>query len=90
MHLEEYHGKYENVIEEIKAMEQDRDGNEQIDIDIEYELESITSDEINYQYILSLIQAYLSQKDAFYEKPSEADIKESNDYLISLEKRNVR
>jgi len=88
--LEEYHGKYENVIEEIKVTEKGGDGNGRIDIDIEYELESITSDEINYQYILSLIQAYLPQRDVFYEKPSETDIKEINDYLISLKKRNEK
>lgn len=88
--LEEYHGKYENVIEEIKLMEKGRDGNGQIDIDIEYELESITSDEINYQYILSLIQAYLPQRDTFYERPSETDIKEINDFLTSLKKRNEK
>lgn len=86
--LEEYHGKYENVIEEIKEMEKGKEGNGKIEIDIEYELESITSDEINYQYILSLIQAYMPQKNTVYEKPSETDVKEINDYLISLKKRN--
>lgn len=60
--IEEYHGKYVNVIEFLKVPpigEVDP-----IEIDIEYELESVRTDEINYEYILMLIQAFVPSNDA--------------------------
>ncbi|WP_188203816.1 type I restriction endonuclease subunit R [Desemzia incerta] len=60
--IEEYHGKYVNVIEFLKIPpigEVDP-----IEIDIEYELESVRTDEINYEYILMLIQAFVPSNDA--------------------------
>ena len=44
-----------NVIEEIKRRKPEDDEPEE-PIDLEYELESIRTDEINYEYIVSLIQ----------------------------------
>ena len=35
--LEEYQGKYENLLERIKALTSDSDGEDILDIDIEYE-----------------------------------------------------
>ena len=86
--LEDYKGKYENVIQEIRADREDRPEDEVDTIDIEYELESISTDEVNYQYILNLIQAYLPQRSVSYEKPSEKDVEEINEYLKSLSARN--
>lgn len=53
--IDDYTGKYKNVIEEIKRRKPEDDEPEE-PIDLEYELESIRTDEINYEYIVSLIQ----------------------------------
>ena len=86
--LENYHGKYINILESLKPG--GGEPTDPIDIDIEYELESIKTEDINYEYILMLIQAYVppSEKD-------DADIqvtpKESNEidiYIKDLRRNN--
>lgn len=57
---EEYRGKYENVIDELKKR---REGGgtlvDNIEFDVSYELETTHTEEINYEYIISLIQSYV-------------------------------
>lgn len=86
--LEEYQGKYENLLERIKALTSDSDGEDILDIDIEYELEAFTTDEINYQYILSLIQAYLPKQNQAYQAPTAKNNEEIEQYLEQLAQRN--
>ena len=52
--------KYVNVLEEIKA-QRDGEGDDPdpVEIDIEYELESVKTEEINYEYVLMLIQSFV-------------------------------
>ncbi|WP_367565361.1 type I restriction endonuclease subunit R [Lacrimispora sp.] len=85
--LEEYQGKYKNVIEKIREYTTGT-GVIENDIDIEYELESFTTDEINYQYILMLIQACLPHKGRVSQPLSENDTREIDEYLKSLSQRN--
>lgn len=63
--IENFAGQYQNVIEELRRRrrEDQEDEDKELLIDIEYELESIRTDEINYQYILSLIQVLIENKD---------------------------
>lgn len=92
--IEEYHGKYVNVIEELKP--DPTDPEKAIDIDIEYELESVNTDEINYEYILLLIQAFVpksSKEEQQEEKDIEPTIMDSNEitkYLDDLERGNPK
>lgn len=92
--IEEYHGKYVNVIEELKP--DPTDPEKAIDIDIEYELESVNTDEINYEYILLLIQAFVpkSSKEEQQEEPDTEptvmDSKEITKYLDDLERGNPK
>lgn len=85
--LESYHGKYVNTLEKLRKEKED-DGD--IEIDIEYELESVKTDEINYEYILQLIQAFVPEEDdenevrASKEKTGE----EINQYIARLKKSN--
>ncbi|WP_074593202.1 type I restriction endonuclease subunit R [Bacillus cereus] len=85
--IEEYHGKYVNALEKLR---QDKTGLEQIDVNIEYELESVKTEEINYEYILLLIQAFLPNTHDEKEKnpPDEKTVEEINQYLANLKKGN--
>lgn len=86
--IEAFNGKYVNALEELKKELKDE---EIIDIDIAYELESIRTEEINYEYILMLIQAFVPQGDDEYElvtRKDEKATKEVNKYLDDLAKTN--
>lgn len=65
--IESYYGKYVNVLEELRADNHENDDEEDDPIDIEYMLRTHRIEEINYHYILSLIQQFLpkDKKKAF-------------------------
>ncbi|WP_242254846.1 type I restriction endonuclease subunit R [Bacillus cereus group sp. BfR-BA-01403] len=85
--IEEYHGKYVNVLEKLRKEKEDVDD---IEINIEYELESVKTDEINYEYILQLIQAFLpkTQEKENVELSSQKMVDEINQYIRWLKKSN--
>ena len=88
--IEELRGKYVNAIEKIRTEPVDA---EIIEIDIEYELESIKTEEINYEYILMLIQAFVPSGDDEYELLAKEDGKatqEVNKYLDELSQTNPK
>lgn len=89
--FEEYHGKYVNALEEFKPIV--IDPKIESDIDIEYELESIKTDEINYEYILMLIQQFVPTGSDEYELVGREDAKisaEVDKYLGELYKSNPK
>ncbi|MRB36046.1 type I restriction endonuclease subunit R [Bacillus thuringiensis] len=85
--IEEYHGKYVNALEKLRKEKEDVDD---IEINIEYELESVKTDEINYEYILQLIQAFLpkTQEQENVEVSSQKMVDEINQYISWLKKSN--
>ncbi|MDN6729898.1 MAG: type I restriction endonuclease subunit R [Alkalibacterium sp.] len=88
--IETLHGKYVNTLEELRS---DKLEDEPLDIDIEYELESIKTEEINYEYILMLIQAFVPSGDDEYELVPKEDKKateEVNKYIEELAKSNPK
>ncbi|MCJ7843628.1 type I restriction endonuclease subunit R [Lederbergia sp. NSJ-179] len=90
--IENYQGKYHNALEVIKS-EKNNDPSEPIEIDIEYELESIKTEEINYEYILMLIQSFVpSGKDEYELIPNkdEKAVTEVNKYIDDLGKNNPK
>ncbi|MCL1949503.1 MAG: type I restriction endonuclease subunit R [Turicibacter sp.] len=90
--IEDYSGTYENVIEEMKrrktANKEDDEGAEPLDI--MYELESVRTDEINYDYILSLIQAFIPMEGSDTRELSTKDIKAIDGYIGEMGKTNPR
>ncbi len=90
--IEEFKGKYVNILDEIRPDIVEA-GPEDLEVDIEYELESIKTEEINYEYILMLIQSFVPQGDDAYELIPKTDRKaaaEVNQYLNDLEKVNPK
>lgn len=88
--LEEFAGKYHNIIEELgsRTPDEEEPGQEEMLLDIEYELESIRTDEINYEYILSLIQAFIPEGEHSRRDFTNKDIETIDSYIRELEKRN--
>ncbi|MEN1967820.1 type I restriction endonuclease subunit R [Lentibacillus sp. N15] len=90
--IENYQGKYQNTLEVIKS-ENRNDPVEPVEIDIEYELESIKTEEINYEYILMLIQSFVPSGNDEYELIPDMNnkaITEVNNYINNLEKSNPK
>ncbi|MGN0950181.1 MAG: HsdR family type I site-specific deoxyribonuclease [Mitsuokella sp.] len=65
--LNDYTGKYQNVLEELRHKTETED----IDVDVEYELETVTSVTIDYRYIVALIQKYVPDDDVLVAPPVE-------------------
>ena len=84
--LERYLGLYRNVLAELKSRIEDDDDGEPLDI--HYELESIQVDEINYAYILTLIQSLIEQGQSQEKNLSAQDKEAVDNYIESLEKTN--
>lgn len=87
--IEKYAGKYENVIEELRRRKQngDEDGEEK-PLDIYYELESIRTDEINYDYILRLIQSFIPEEEGSNNEMTEKEATVISGYIDDLAKHN--
>lgn len=88
--IEEFNGKYVNALEELRT---DSEGEELIDIDIEYELESVKTEDINYEYIVLLIQAFVPSGDDEYEllgRDDEKTTEEVNKYIDELSRSNPK
>lgn len=86
--IEELAGKYENVLEELKRRRDDNKEDED-PIDIMYELESVHTDEINYEYILSLIQAFIPEGESEVPEFSDKDMRAIGNYITELRKTNM-
>lgn len=89
--IEEYSGQYQNAIEELKNRIGKKGGD--IDIDISYELSTVKTEKINYEYILMLIQAFVPSGDDEYELIAKEDRKateEVNRYIADLAKNNAK
>lgn len=91
--IEEYQGKYQNALEVIKDLKPVGEDPDEPGIDIEYELESIKTEEINYEYILMLIQSFVPSEKDEYELIPQRDEKaaaEVDKYLSDLERNNQK
>ena len=86
--IEEFAGKYENIMDELKRRKGDDDDPDIVPIDIMYELESVRTDEINYEYILSLIQAFIPEVEGESKELSDKDVKAISTYIGELRKTN--
>lgn len=88
--IEDYHGKYENALQEIKERIGENDV-EEILFDIDYKLSSIGTDKIDYEYLILLIQNLsnerYNQKD---DKPSKKRVNEIEKYISDFKQTNPK
>ena len=84
--LEAYLGLYQNILAEIKS--RDPEVGSEDELDIHYELESVQVDEINYAYILMLIQSMIQQEENDEQALSDKDIVTVDSYIESLNRTN--
>lgn len=91
--IENYLGKYNNALEVLRNLRKENGiPPEPTEIDIEYELESIKTEEINYEYILTLIQSFVPSKGEELEVGSYEDnkiVKEIREYIDDLREVNL-
>lgn len=85
--IENFVGKYQNVIEELRRRRDENPEGEETPFDIEYELESIHTDEINYHYILSLIQTLIESNE---QNITSKERNLVNNYIEDLNKSNPK
>lgn len=85
--IENFVGQYQNVIEELRGRRDENPEGEETPFDIEYELESIHTDEINYHYILSLIQTLIESKE---QNITTKERNLVNNYIEDLNKSNPK
>ena len=90
MFIEDTRVTYEVVKEKVKeATGKDKPTTEDDDqFDPDYELENTGRQEINYAYIVQLIQAYIPSDDKENSKRTKAEVKEIDDYIENLGKNN--
>ncbi|WP_278898284.1 type I restriction endonuclease subunit R, EcoR124 family [Lactobacillus gallinarum] len=90
MFIEDTRATYEVVKEKVKeATGKDKPATEDDDqFDPDYELENTGRQEINYAYIVQLIQAYIPSDDKENSKRTKAEVKEIDDYIENLGKNN--
>ena len=88
--IERYTAHYKNALEKIKEVEPE-DEKGQLEIDLEYVIESVKIDDINYEYILMLIQNYIPKSDPDdYQGTSDKASQEIEKYLLILQKHNPK
>lgn len=90
MFIEDTRATYEVVKEKVReATGKDKPATEDDDqFDPDYELENTGRQEINYTYIVQLIQAYIPSDDKGNSKRTKAEVKEIDDYIENLGKNN--
>lgn len=90
MFIEDTRATYEVVKEKVReATGKYKPATEDDDqFDPDYELENTGRQEINYAYIVQLIQAYIPSDDKENNKRTKAEVKEIDDYIENLGKNN--
>lgn len=84
--IDQYAGHYQNIIEELRRRKDGDEETGEVPLDIEYELESIRKDDINYHYILALMQQLIDQsEDIPQDKKDLVD-----NYISDLDKSNPK
>ncbi len=89
--IEDTRATYEVVKEQVREATGGNDGDGQDaddQFDPEYELENTGRQEINYAYIVQLIQAYIPSDTEIGTQRTEAEVKEIDDYIKNLSENN--
>ena len=87
--FDRYTGVYHNAIEKIKELTK-IDGPDPINLDIEYELESVQTIEVNYRYLVALIQSHIPIENEAPSFISKEEDKRITAYIEQYKKSNPK
>lgn len=82
-------GRYHNVIERIKELTE-KEKIEVVDIDVDYELESVKRIEVNYRYLVALLQAHMPEGNDAPKVASEAEDQRISKLIEDYKKNNPK
>lgn len=82
-------GRYLNVIERIKELTE-KEKIEVVDIDVDYELESVKRIEVNYRYLVALLQAHMPEGNDAPKVASEAEDQRISKFIEDYKKNNPK
>ena len=82
-------GRYHNIIERIKELTEETKV-EVIDIDVDYELESVKRIEVNYRYLVALLQAHMPEGNDAPKQASEAEDQRISKFIEDYKKNNPK
>ncbi|MCI2170051.1 type I restriction endonuclease subunit R [Schleiferilactobacillus perolens] len=88
-----YSGQYVNAVEKIRSnasSEEDDETVHALDMDIEYELRTVRTEEINYEYIVNLVQSYVTDYNDQDTETSHQRAEEIDGYITKMLKRNQK
>ncbi|MFT8411850.1 MAG: type I restriction endonuclease subunit R [Schleiferilactobacillus perolens] len=93
--VESYSGQYVNTVEKIRESSDsdnpdDSGTNEVPDVDVEYELRTVRTEEINYEYIVNLVQRYVTEYNDQNTETPRKQVEEIDGYIAKLQKRNQK
>lgn len=82
-------GRYHNIIERIKELTE-KEKIEVVDIDVDYELESVKRIEVNYRYLVALLQAHMPEGTDAPKVASEAEDRRISKFIEDYKKNNPK
>ena len=82
-------GRYHNIIERIKELTE-KEIIEVVDIDVDYELESVKRIEVNYRYLVALLQAHMPEGNDAPKVASEAEDQRISKFIEDYKKNNPK
>lgn len=91
--LEQYNGAYQNLLEKIRIkMAEDNDDTElsPSEFDIEYEIESVKTEQIDYEYILALVDSLTQTRAEEPDKDHTEKEKEINHMIGEFSRENPK
>ena len=82
-------GRYHNVIERIKELTE-KEKIDVVDIDVDYELESVKRIEVNYRYLVALLQAHMPEGNDAPKVASNAEDQRISKFIEDYKKNNPK
>ncbi|KAA9294851.1 type I restriction endonuclease subunit R, EcoR124 family, partial [Aerococcus tenax] len=83
--IEDYHGKYENALEIIRK--NDEDNPDEITIDFDYQLSEVGKQQIDYEYLMLLMQSIVNEPTA---KSTDKRLKDVEVHLAKFKESNPK
>ena len=87
--FERYTARYQNVIEKIRELKITKPV-DPIDVDVDYELESVKQIEVNYRYLVALLQVHMPEGTEAPKVMTNAEDKRISKFIEDYKKANAK